>query len=125
VHYPRPSTESFADYPSSHLGTQLPMRSMQVTAAVGLAAAVLFIAPAALVGATARADFSGYTNCVASVTEVPLWEHDSKNMQLVGVIEQDLNSGVAPAAEAQKVAQMGFDARLANRIVECVIQERP
>jgi hypothetical protein len=46
-------------------------------------------------------------------------------MQLIGVIEQDLNSGVSPAAEAHKVAQTGFDARLANRIVECVIQEHP
>ncbi|OBC01374.1 hypothetical protein [Mycobacterium sp. 852002-40037_SCH5390672] len=101
------------------------MRFIYVVVAVGIAIAVLFVAPAVLISASARADFSGYTNCVGSITEVPLWEHDSQNMQLVGVIEQDLNSGVSRAAETQKVAQMGFDARLANSIVECVIQEHP
>lgn len=101
------------------------VRFVSVPAAVGIAIAVLFIAPAVLTSASARADYIGYTNCVASIAEVPLWEHDSHNMQLVGVIEQDLNSGVSPAAEAQKVAQMGFDSRLSNRIVECVIQEHP
>ena len=101
------------------------VRFIHVAAAVGAAIVVPFIAAAVLMCAPARADFSGYTNCVGSVTEVPLWEHDSQNLQLVGVIEQDLNSGVSPAVEAQKVAQMGFDTRLANRIVECVIQERP
>jgi hypothetical protein len=103
----------------------VPVRFIHVAAALGIAIAILFLAPTVLTGASARADFSGYGNCVGSITEVPLWEHDAQNRQLVGVIEQDLNSGVAPAAEAEKVAQMGFDARLANRIVECVIQERP
>ncbi|BBZ74611.1 hypothetical protein [Mycobacterium paraseoulense] len=88
-------------------------------------AAVLGMVVAMLVAAPARADLSGYGNCVGSITEVPLWEHDYQNQQLIGVIEQDLNSGVSPAAEAQKVSHMGFDPRLANRIVECVIQERP
>lgn len=101
------------------------MRVIPVAAAVGIGIAALFIAPAALMGASARADFSGYTNCVGRVTQVPLWEHDPQNLQMVGVVEQDLNSGVSPAAEAQRVTQMGFDARLANRIVECVIQEHP
>lgn len=101
------------------------MRFIYAAAAVGIAIAVLFITPAVLTGAPARADFSGYTTCVGHIQQVPLWEHDPQNLQLIGVVEQDLNSGVSPAAEAQKVAQMGFDARLANRIVECVIQERP
>ena len=97
------------------------VRVISVAVAVGIGIGALFIAPAA----SARADFSGYTNCVGRITEVPLWEHDPLNGQLVGVVEQDLNSGVSPAAEAQRVMQMGFDARLANRIVECVIQEHP
>ncbi|BBY00177.1 hypothetical protein [Mycobacterium seoulense] len=94
------------------------VRFFSVAAAVGIAVGVLVAAPA-------RADLSGYGNCVGSITEVPLWEHDYQNQQLIGIIEQDLNSGVSPAAEAQKVSHMGFDPRLANRIVECVIQERP
>jgi glycerol dehydrogenase-like iron-containing ADH family enzyme len=101
------------------------MRFIHVATAVGIAIAVLFIGPAVLMGAPARADLSGYGNCVGSITEVPLWEHDYQNQQLIGVIEQDLNSGVSPAAEAHKVSHMGFDPRLANRIVECVIQEHP
>ena len=101
------------------------VRFIHIATAVGIAIAVVLFGPAVLMGAPARADLSGYGNCVGSITEVPLWEHDSQNSQLIGVIEQDLNAGVSPAAEAHKVAQMGFDARLANRIVECVIQEHP
>lgn len=101
------------------------MRFVYVAAAVGIATAVMFVVPAVLMSPSARADYGGYTNCVGTVTEVPLWERDSHNMQLIGSIEQDLNSGASPAAESQKVAQQGFDPHLANRIVECVIQEHP
>lgn len=111
--------------PNRVLMYRMTVRCFEVAAAVGIATAVSCIAPAGLTAAPARADLNGYQNCVGAVTEVPLWEHDSKNLQLVGVIEQDLNSGVAPAVEADRVARMGFDTRLANRIVECVIQERP
>ncbi|WP_156349577.1 MULTISPECIES: hypothetical protein [unclassified Mycobacterium] len=98
------------------------MRVVYVAVAIAIAIALFSVAP---VAAPARADLSGYGNCVGSITEIPLWEHDYQNGQLIGVIEQDLNSGVTPAAEGQKVSRMGFDPRLANRIVECVIQERP
>ncbi len=101
------------------------MRIFYVAAAVGMAIAVLLIAPAVLMGASAHADTYGYDRCVGNITEIPLEEHDPQNLQLVGVIEQDLNSGVSPAAEAQKVAQMGFDPRVANGIVQCVTQEHP
>ncbi|WP_139273289.1 hypothetical protein [Mycobacterium paraffinicum] len=94
------------------------MRFVPVAAALGLAVAMMVAAPA-------RADLSGYGNCVGSITQIPLSEHDYQNQQLIGVIEQDLNSGVSPAVEAQRVSHMGFDPRLANRIVECVIQEHP
>ncbi|WP_156670018.1 hypothetical protein [Mycobacterium sp. E3305] len=94
------------------------MRFVPVAAAVGVTVAIMAAAPA-------RADLSGYGNCVGSITQIPLSEHDYQNQQLLGVIEQDLNSGVSPAAEAQRVSHMGFDPRLANRIVECVVQERP
>lgn len=114
--------EPFADYSVSWLGNQVTVRFFYVAAAMGIAIAMLSVAP---VAAPARADLSGYGNCLGSVPNVPLWEHDPQNQQLIGTIEQDLNSGVTPAAEGQKVSRMGFDPRLANRIVECVIQERP
>ena len=93
-------------------------------AAIGIAIAVLLIGPAILTAAPAHADLSGYRRCVGKMTE-PMGGNDPQNLQLVGVIEQDLDSGVSPAAEGQKVAQMGFDGRLANGIVQCVIEERP
>jgi hypothetical protein len=102
------------------------MRFTYVAAAVGMAIAVLFITPAVLMGASsAHADISGYGRCVGNIQGIPLREPDPQNLQLVGVIEQDLNSGVSPAAEAQKVAQMGFDPRVADGIVRCVMQEHP
>src|ERR1700758_1256440 len=101
------------------------MRLIYVAAAVTMAIAVLFIARAVLMGASAHADNDDYSRCVGNITEIPLGEHNPQNLQLVGVIEQDLNSGVSPAAEAQKVAQMGFDPRVANGIVQCVTQEHP
>ncbi|WP_406816571.1 hypothetical protein [Mycobacterium sp. M23085] len=100
------------------------MRLLYVVAAVGLALAVLFIGPAVMTGASAHADYSGYRSCVGKMTE-PVAGRDPQNLQLVGTIEQDLDSGVPPAAEAQKVAQMGFDPSFANGIVRCVIEERP
>jgi hypothetical protein len=101
------------------------MRFTYVAAAVGMAIAVLFIAPAVLMGVSAHADIDGYSRCVGNITEIPLGEHNPQNLQLVGVIEQDLNSGVSPTAEAQKVAQLGFDPRVAHGIVQCVVQEHP
>ncbi|CAM3414174.1 hypothetical protein MYCO108962_19280 [Mycobacterium colombiense] len=93
-------------------------------AAIGAAIAVLFSAPATLTVAAAHADFSGYRRCVGKMTE-PMSGHDPQNLQLVGVIEQDLDSGVSPAAEAQRVSHMGFDPSFASGIVQCVIEERP
>ncbi|OSC27370.1 hypothetical protein B8W69_14395 [Mycobacterium vulneris] len=93
-------------------------------AAIGTAIAVLFSAPATLMVASAHADFSGYRSCVGKMTE-PVAGHDPQNLQLVGVIEQDLDSGVSPPAEAQRVAQTGFDPSFAKGIVQCVIEERP
>lgn len=100
------------------------VRFVSVAVAVVIAIAVLLICPAVLMGASAHADYSGYRRCVGKITE-PVSEPDPQNLQLVGVIEQDLNSGVSPAAEAQKVTQMGFNPGLANGIVQCVIEERP
>jgi len=100
------------------------VRVINVTAVSTIAIAVSLIAPTVLTDAAAHADLSGYRRCVGKITE-PVSEPDPQNLQLVGVIKQDLNSGVAPEAEARKVTQMGFDAPLANGIVQCVIEEHP
>ena len=117
-------TELFADYSGLQLGIPLTMRFIYLAVAAGLAVAVLIIAPAVLMGASAHADYSGYRRCVGKITE-PVGEADPQNLQLVGEIEQDLNSGVTPAAETQRVSHMGFNPQLANGIVQCVIEERP
>ncbi|WP_142279343.1 hypothetical protein [Mycobacterium arosiense] len=99
------------------------MRFIYVAAGVGVAAGVLIVGPPVLT-ASAHADYSGYRRCVGKMTE-PLAGHDPQSLQLVGVIEQDLDSGVSPAAEAEKVAHMGFEPGFASGIVQCVIEERP
>ncbi len=102
------------------------MRVTYVDAAVGTAVAVLVITQALVFGApAAHADFSGFRRCVGNITELPLTEPDPQNMQRARLIEQDLKSGATPAAEAQKVAQLGFDQRSANALVQCVIEENP
>ena len=102
------------------------MRFIDVAAGVGMGIAALFTAPVVLMGASsAHADLSGYRRCVGNITEVPLSEPDPQSVQLAHLIEMDLKSGASPAAEAHKVAQTGFDTRVADGIVRCVIQENP
>ena len=95
-------------------------------AAVGTAFAALSIAPVVLTSVpSAHADLSGYFRCVGGIEELPLNEPDPQNVQRARLIAQDLKSGVSPAAETQKVAQMGFDANTAGVVVRCVIEENP
>jgi hypothetical protein len=102
------------------------MRLTNVAAALSTAIAVMSISAVVLIGASpAHADISGYGNCLSSVKEVPLNEHDSLSLQLARLVEMDLNSGVSPADEAQKVGPMGFDPQLANAVVRCAAQEKP
>ena len=102
------------------------MRFTYVAAAVGMAIAILFITPVVLMGASsAHADLSGYRRCVGNIAELPVGEPDPQNLQRARLIEQDLKSGASPAAEAQLVAQMGFDPRAADAVVQCVTQENP
>lgn len=102
------------------------MRSTYVTAAARMLIAVLLFAPVVLTGASpAHADLSGYRRCVGNIREVPLSEPDPQSVQLARLIEMDLKSGASPAAEAQKIGRTGFDARVADGIVQCVIQENP
>jgi hypothetical protein len=102
------------------------MRFTYVATAVGIAVADLFIAPVVLMEApSAHADIGGYGRCVGSIKDIPLKDPDPLSLQLVGFIEQDLKSSVSPAVEAQKVAQTGFEPRVADAIVQCVIEETP
>jgi hypothetical protein len=102
------------------------MRFTYVAAAVGMAIAVPFMAPAPLAGVpSAHADFSGYSRCVGNVQQVPLSEPDAQSMQLARQVEMDLKTGVSPGAEARKLGQMGFDPHFADVIVQCVQQEQP
>jgi len=95
------------------------------TATLGMAGAVLLIAP--VIGASpAHADLSGYRRCIgANTQELPIREPDPFSLQLVGQIEEELKSGVSPGAETQRVAQSGFDGHAANAVVQCVIQNYP
>lgn len=107
-------------------GMSAGMRPIHAVAAVGMAVAAPFGAPIVLNGLpSAHADLSGYRRCVGNIPQLPISEPDPKNMQRVGEIQQDLKSGVSPAAETQKVTQMGFDPRTANTIVQCVLHENP
>jgi hypothetical protein len=102
------------------------MRFTFVAAAAGMAIAGLLFAPVVLMGApSAHADLSGFRRCVGNIKELPLGEPDPQSVQRARLIEQDLKSGVSPAAEAQKVARMGFDQDAAGVVVQCVIEENP
>ncbi|OBF92142.1 hypothetical protein A5791_14220 [Mycobacterium sp. 852002-51163_SCH5372311] len=102
------------------------MRIIHAVAAVGTAIAVPLIAPAVLLEASsAHADDDGYLRCVGNIPNIPLTSPSPNSRYLAGTIEQDLKSGVSPAAEAQKVTQMGFEPRVANAVVRCVMQNNP
>jgi hypothetical protein len=101
------------------------MSFKHAVAAVGAAIAVALVGPVGLVMSAAHADDDGYFRCVANIRNIPLSAPDPNNVYLAGIIEQDLKSGVPPAAEAQKVGQMGFEPRVANGIVHCVMQNNP
>jgi hypothetical protein len=107
-------------------GMHASMRFIHDAAAVGIAIAVPFIAPVALMEASsAHADADGYLRCVGNIRNLPLAAPNPNSPYLAGIIEQDLKSGVSPAAESQKVAQMGFEPRVADAIVHCVVQNYP
>ena len=102
------------------------MRFTYVAVAVGMAIAVLLIVPIVLMGASpAHADDAGYRRCVGEIHELPVREPDPLNLYTARLIEQDLKSGASAPAETQKVAQMGFDPRVADGVVQCVLQNNP
>jgi hypothetical protein len=93
------------------------MRSIYVPAAVGMAIAVLPIAPVVLMGASsAHADTNGYVSCTGSNGGTP----DS-----VRVIKTELNSAYSPAQAAQILTAMGVNPNDAAAQVQCVLANWP
>jgi hypothetical protein len=101
------------------------MRIIYVAAAVGMAVAVLFIAPAVLMGASsAHADSNSYLRCMGSDAEAPPGPAREWSGS-VRVIETDLDSGGSPAQVAQILAGMGVKPNDAAAQVQCVVANWP
>jgi membrane-associated phospholipid phosphatase len=104
-------------------------RSRHVAAAVGMAIAVLLIAPVVLTGApSAHADtgVNGYARCVGGDTKPPPPGVSAEDwFPSVHVIANDLDSGVPSAQVAQRLVQMGVDPKDAVTRVQCFLANQP
>ena len=103
------------------------MRFIYVAAAVGMAIAVLLIAPVVLMGpSSAHADtgVNGYLRCVGSDAVAPLGPAREWSGS-VRVIETRLNSGESPARAAQVLTGMGVNPNDAATQVQCVLANWP
>jgi hypothetical protein len=101
------------------------MRIIYIAAAVGMAIAVLLIAPVVLMGASsAHADPKGYLRCIGSDAEPPLGPAREWSGS-VRVIETRLNSGESPAQAAQVLTAMGVKPNDAVTQVQCVVANWP
>jgi hypothetical protein len=101
------------------------MRFIYVAAAVGMAVAILFIAPVVLIWASsAHADTNGYLRCIKSDEVAPLGPA-REWLPSVRVIETDLDSGDSPAQAAQILAGMGVKPNDAVTQVQCVVANWP
>jgi hypothetical protein len=100
------------------------MRYIHAAAAVPAAiTAALLIAPMGV--PAAHADGAGYRRCVGETPGLRMADPDPNSLYLTGLIEMDLKNGASPAAEASKVAQMGFEPHYASGVVHCVMQNNP
>ena len=101
------------------------MRFIYVAAAVGMAIAVLLIAPVVLMGASsAHADTKGYLRCIGSDAEPPLGPAREWSGS-VRVIETDLDSGDSPAQVVQILVGMGVKPNDAVTRVQCFMANEP
>jgi hypothetical protein len=101
----------------------------RVTAAVGMAIAVLLIAPGVLMGApSAHADtgIDGYVRCVGGDTKPPppgvsaeVW------FPSVHVITHDFDGGVPSATIVQRLVEMGVKPNDAATRVQCFLANQP
>jgi hypothetical protein len=104
------------------------MRFIYVAAAVGMAIAVLFIAPVVLMGASsAHTDtgINGYLRCIKSDGVPPPGVPVGDWLPSVRVIETGLNSGLSQAEVAQKLVGMGVKPNDAVAQVQCVVANEP
>lgn len=101
------------------------MRFIYVAAAVGMAVAILFIAPVVLMGASpAHADTKSYLRCIGSDAEAPLGAARDWSPS-VSAIETHLDSGDSPAQVAQILTGMGVKPNDAVTQVQCVLANWP
>ena len=104
------------------------MRLSYVAAAVGMAIAVLFIAPVALMGPFAHADngTEGYLRCIKSDAPPPQRGVDRPDyLPFVKFIQANFGSAVPPAQIVAKLVDMGYKPNDAVLLVQCVIATQP
>jgi hypothetical protein len=98
-----------------------------VAAVVGMAIAVLFIAPVVLMGASsAHADtgINGYLRCIQSAGVAPRQGAEDWS-DTIRIIDGGLNSAESPAEVAQRLAAMGVKPNDAVAEVQCVLANEP
>jgi hypothetical protein len=105
------------------------MRLIHVAAAVGMAIAILLIAPVVLIGASpARADsgVDGYARCIGGDAKPPPPGVSPENwFPSVHIIETDIDSGVPPAEVTQRLVNMGVKPNDAVTRVQCFLAYAP
>ena len=121
---------SFADEHPRPLRRILPTsQQTTVAAAVGMAIAVLLIAPVVLMGASsAHADtgINGYVQCLGGDAKPPPPGVSAEDwFPSIRVIAFDLNSGVDPAQVALRLVDMGVKPNDAVTRVRCFIANEP
>jgi hypothetical protein len=104
-------------------------RSISVAAPVGMAVAVLLIAPVVLMEASsAHADtgINGYVQCLGGDAKPPPPGVSAENwFPSVHVMATDLDSGVPPAQVAQILVGMGVKPDDAVTRVRCFVANQP
>ena len=121
---------SFAREHPRQLRRNLPTsQQTTVAAAVGMAIAVLLIAPVVLMGASsAHADtgINGYVQCLGGDAKPPPPGVSAEDwFPSIRVIAFDLNSGVDPAQVALRLVDMGVNPNDAVTRVQCFMANQP
>jgi hypothetical protein len=121
---------SFAREHPRQLRRMLPTsQQTTVAAAVGMAIAVLLIAPVVLMGASsAHADtgINGYVQCLGGDAKPPPPGVSAEDwFPSIRVIAFDLNSGVDPAQVALRLVDMGVKPNDAVTRVQCFMANQP
>jgi hypothetical protein len=104
-------------------------RSIYVAVAVGMAIAVLLIAPVVLMGASpthADTGIDGYVRCLGGDAKPPPLGVSAENwFPSVHVMATDLDSGVPPAQVVQKLVAAGVNPNDAVKRVQCFLVNQP